>query len=337
MINPSDRELAVSFIREAVASGATKEKSCAILDISVRTFNRWADKSTPIEDQRPGAVRPVPKNKLSEEERQQIIEVVNNKEFQSLPPSQIVPRLADQGIYIASESTFYNVMKEANMQHHRGRASKPVNRPISTHMANGPNQVWMWDITWLPGAAKGFYYYLYLILNLYSRKIVGWDIWEEESAVNASILVRRAVLTEGCAIRQIPLVLHSDNGSPMKGSSLLETLYQLGITPSKSRPRVSNDNPYAESIFKTCKYRPNFPIGGFADIDAARIWVLNFVRFYNMEHHHSGLNFLTPHQRHSGVYKEIFENRDSVYKSAQEKHPERWSRDTRNWSLEDHV
>ncbi len=117
----------------------------------------------------------------------------------------------------------------------------------------------MWDITWLPGPAKGIYFYLYLILDLFSRKIIAWDIWIEESAENASLLVRCGVLAEQRTAPVKPLVHHSDNGSPMKGASLLETLYQLGITPSRSRPRVSNDNPYAESIFRTCKYRPTYP------------------------------------------------------------------------------
>jgi putative transposase len=129
----------------------------------------------------------------------------------------------------------------------------------------------MWDITWLPGPAKGIYFYLYLILDLFSRKIVAWDIWLEESSEKASILVRRATLSEQRGTR--PLVLHSDNGSPMKGASLLETLYALGITPSKSRPRVSNDNPYAESLFRTCKYRPSYPAGGFTDLTAPRTWM----------------------------------------------------------------
>jgi putative transposase len=123
-----------------------------------------------------------------------------------------------------------------------------------------------WDITWLPGPAKGIYFYLYLILDLFSCKIIAWEIWVEESVENASILVRRGVLSEQRISPLQPLILHSDNGSPMKGASLLENLYQLGITPSRSRPRVSNDNPYAESIFRTCKYRPSYPVSGFTDL-----------------------------------------------------------------------
>jgi putative transposase len=130
-------------------------------------LQRWRNQATPLEDQRPVAKRPVPQNKLSEAEVKTIIDVVNQPEFQSLPPSQIVPILADRNIYLASESTIYRILKNNNMQHHRGHSQKPSKRPISTHCATGPNQVWMWDITWLPGPAKGIYFYLYLILDLF--------------------------------------------------------------------------------------------------------------------------------------------------------------------------
>ena len=179
------------------------------------------------------------------------------------------------------------------------------------------------------------YYYLYLILDLYSRKIVGWEIWEEESAEQASRLIRKAYMAEGIGLnpRRKPLILHSDNGSPMKGSTMLETLYQLGVQPSRSRPRVSNDNPYAESVFRTCKYRPEFPETGFVDIAAAREWVLHFVQWYNQEHRHSGLKFLTPQQRHEGIDDKILEARKRVYEQARRKKPSRWSQGIRNWHL----
>ncbi len=195
----------------------------------------------------------------------------------------------------------------------------------------------MWDITWLPGPVRGMFYYLYLILDLYSRKIVGWEIWSEESAANAAILMRRTVMSEGITKQLRPLVLHSDNGSPMKGSTLLETLYSLGITPSRSRPRVSNDNPYAESVFRTCKYRPNYPIGGFAELPEAREWVLTFVRWYNKEHRHSGIKFLTPEQRHNGKGTEILGKRHAVYEAAKAANPARWKNNTRNWAIEEAV
>ena len=172
---------------------------------------------------------------------------------------------------------------------------------------------------------------------MYSRKIIAWDIWLEESAENASLLVRRGILSEKRMPSQRPLVLHSDNGSPMKGASLLETLYQLGITPSRSRPSVSNDNPYAESIFRTCKYRPGYPSKGFSGLTEARAWVLSFVHWYNEEHRHSGLNFLSPNQRHNGSANQILEQRKQVYEQAKSLHPERWSRETRNWTLTEEV
>lgn len=337
LISTSDRSKAIELIEEATQAGAREKAACKELGISERTLQRWRKSSTPLEDKRRVAARPTPKNKLSDTEVIRILETVNQPEFQSLPPSQIVPILADQGTYIASESTIYRVLREHKMQNHRGRARRPGNKPISTHCATGPNQVWMWDITWLPGPAKGIYFYLYLILDLFSRKVVAWETWSEESAENASILVRRAVVSEQCIASETPLVLHSDNGSPMKGSALLETLYTLGITTSNSRPRVSNDNPYAEALFRTCKYRPSYPVGGFATLSEAREWVLKFISWYNYENRHSGLNFLTPHQRHSGMAADIFESRQKVYEQAKAAHPERWSRGIRNWSLEDEV
>jgi putative transposase len=335
LISASDRKNAIELIDETVKAGAREKMACHELGISQRTLQRWREAET-LQDQRQVVKRPVPKNKLTKEERAAIVAIANSEAFQSLPPSQIVPTLADKMIYIASESTFYRVLREHNQQHHRGRSKTPTKKPLATHCATGPNQVWMWDITWLPGPIKGKYYYLYLILDLFSRKIVAWDIWEEESAEFASELVRRAVLSERLT-RNHPLILHSDNGSPMKGATLLELLYKLGITPSRSRPRVSNDNPYAESIFRTCKYRPGYPAKGFKDLDAARLWVLEFVHWYNYQHKHSGIKFVTPDQRHTGLDKQILENRKRVYEMARARHPERWTGSTRDWTLEDEV
>ena len=191
----------------------------------------------------------------------------------------------------------------------------------------------MWDITYLRGPIKGQFYYLYLISDLYSRDIVAWEVWESESATHASELIRRATLAQGRLSTQ-PLILHSDNGSPMKGATMLETLYHLGITPSNSRPRVSNDNPFAESLFKTMKFRPNYQPKGFSALDAARRWCSEFVRWYRTEHHHSGIQFLTPAQRHSGQGEAILARRKEVYEKAKATHPARWNgRSTRHWSL----
>lgn len=335
LTSTSDRAIIIALVQEAVEAGASRKKACEVIGITLRTLQRWCNGNT--EDQRPLAKRPAPANKLTNEERQQILETVNQPEFQSLPPSQIVPALADKGKYIASESTMYRVLHEAGEQNHRGRSRQASSRPKSTHCATGPNQVWSWDITYLPGPVKGMFFYLYLILDIFSRKIVGWEVWPEESAEHASQLIRRAVIAEGITRQDEPLVLHSDNGSPMKGSTLLETLYLLGITPSRSRPRVSNDNPYSESVFRTCKYCPSYPAKGFAALDDARSWVKGFVHGYNFKHRHSGIKFLTPHQRHSGQGPEILERRRQVYEAAKERNPERWTKEIRDWTLEDEV
>lgn len=324
------------MIREAAQSGCRLQAACEALNLSQRTFQRWVcDSDEVVADARTTAVRPEPKHKLSEIERRKILEVANSAEFASLPPSQIVPTLADRGEYLASESTFYRVLKAANQQHHRGRAKTPSKRTVTSHCATGPNQVWSWDITWLPSAIKGQYYYWYMMLDVFSRKIVGHEVHVAEAAELASVLIRKASLQEGLAGR--PLVLHSDNGSAMKGSTMLATLESLGVAASFSRPRVSNDNPYAESLFRTCKYRPDYPRKPFADLDAAREWVHQFVRWYNQDHKHSGLKFLTPAQRHHGQCSETLANREKVYAAARDRNPMRWSGKTRNWQLENEV
>jgi len=335
MILESDRIQAVELISEAVACGAARFKACAELEISVRTYQRWIIDGGIKTDGRPGAQRPEPKNKLSKAERDNIVAVCNSDEFKSLPPSQMVPALADKGIYIASESTCYRVLHENKLQNSRGRNKEKERKAPTTHCATGPNQLWCWDITWLPGPVKGLHFFLYLILDIFSRKIVGWEIHDEESADNASILIRKTHLKE--SVKDKPLVLHSDNGSPMKGSSMLETLHNLGVVSSLSRPRVSNDTAFAESIFKTCKYRPDYPYKGFATIDEARGWVLKFSHWYNFNRKHSGINYVTPHQRHSGLASDVLANRKEVYQAAKERNPERWSSGIRNWDLPQEV
>jgi len=268
MIRPLDRRLAVELIQEANQNGARLASACEELNINVRTYERWVSAGGVQEDQRPHAQRPEPKNKLTKEERQEVIDVVKNEEFVDLPPSQIVPKLANQSIYIASESTMYRILREEKMQQHRGQSKRPQTKLPESYLATAPNQVWTWDITWLKGPVKGLYYRLYLIIDLFSRKIVGWDIWETEEARHAKTLIKKAVLNE--KILGAPLVLHSDNGSPMKAATFQVLLEKLGIQSSYSRPRVSNDNPYSEAIFRTLKYRPEFPYAGFQTLEDAQ-------------------------------------------------------------------
>jgi putative transposase len=330
MISTPDRRNAVTLINEAVESGARLYVACKEMGICKRTYRRWLDEEGQImTDRRPEACRPIPANALSDIERVKLIEVACRPEFASLPPSQIVPILADQGEYLASESTFYRVLRAQDLQHHRGRSAAPVKSTPKRHQASAPNEVWVWDITWLPGPVQGTYFYLYLMLDLFSRKVVGWEVLEEENAEHASTVVGRASLAEGRQLK--PMVLHSDNGSPMKGATMLATLQMLGIASSFSRPGVSDDNAQVEAFFRTLKYRPGFPSKGFGTLESAQEWVLKFVRWYNTEHRHSALKFVTPTQRHQGADIIVLKTRKALYEQAKQAHPERWSGSTRNW------
>jgi putative transposase len=176
---------------------------------------------------------------------------------------------------------------------------------------------------------RGVFFYLYLFLDLYSRKIVGGEIDPEESAEHAAATFRTAHWREGVVAQA--LTLHSDNGSPMKGATLLATLQRLGVMPSFSRPSVSHDNAYSEAMFKTLKYHPGFPERPFDSLEQARTWMAGFEHWYNEQHRHSALNFVTPGQRHRGEDSELLAQRQAVYQAARCDHPERWSRATRNW------
>ena len=333
MIAPETRQVAIELVCEAVDAGARQEKACEVLEIPARTLRRWERRlqDERLEDQRKAAAaQRVPANKLTDKERGQILDVCNQLENKSLPPSQIVPKLADEGRYIASESSFYRVLRDAEQANRRGRSETPrtVSRPKG-YQATGPNQVWSWDITYLAASIRGTFYRLYLAEDIFSRKIVGWEIHESESAEHASVLIRKACLAEG--IHEDGLVLHSDNGSPMKGATMLATLQKLGIVPSFSRPSVSDDNPYSESLFRTLKYTPAYPTKPFESIEAARQWVHRFVQWYNGEHRHSAIRFVTPNQRHNGMDTSLLAARKDVYEAAKKRNPARWSGNTRNW------
>lgn len=325
-----DRHLLVGWLGEAVTSGASKVRACNEIGLSLRTLQRWTLGAFVQADARTTTLRPVPRNALSDLERRAILALCSSPEYAHLPPSQIVPILADQDRYLASEATFYRVLRAAGQQQHRGRSQRPKQHATpTTHAARTANQVWSWDITYLPSPIRGKYYYLYLIEDIYSRKAVGWEVYEEESGEKAAALLQRSVIGERCLNE--PLVLHSDNGAPMKSVTLLSKMYDLGITPSRGRPRVSNDNPYSESLFRTLKYCPQWPQNGFASLDAARVWVRDFIRWYNNEHRHSRIRFVTPAQRHQGQDHQILARRHELYERAKYKTPERWSGQTRNW------
>ncbi len=326
------RKHIVALVDEAVVSGARRFRACEVIGLSVRTLQRWctAGNAKVTADLRPTAMRPAPAHQLSTQERERIVAVCNQPEYAHLPPSQIVPKLADQGEYIASESSFYRVLKTADQLHHRGSTRTPrVIRPPTTHIATGPNQVWTWDVTWLPSEVRGQFYYLYLISDLYSRYGVHWEVHEAECGERAAALIEQAVWREQCIENQP--VLHSDNGGPMKSVTLRHKLQELNIASSYSRPRVSDDNAFIESLFRTLKHGPIAPPKRFASLGKARQWVARFMGWYNHQHQHSGIRFVTPAQRHRGEDQAILAQRNVLYEQARLANPRRWTTTTRNW------
>ena len=318
----------INLVDKAVESGVRQKKAAAIMGISVRTIIRWRQQSGG-QDQRKGPLT-APANKLSEKERQQVLDISNSTPFRDLSPKQIVPKLADQGVYLASESTFYRVLKEHKMLTHR-QASKPaVCRRPKQHVATGPCQVWSWDITYLKTSVKGLFFYLYMIVDVWSRKIIAAQVFAEESMDHSAMLLAHACMIHG--VQPEELVLHSDNGGPMKGATMLATLHKLGVIASFSRPSVSNDNPYSESLFRTMKYRPDYPSKPFESIDQAQSWVDGFIFWYNTRHLHSSIRFVTPDDRHYGREEHILSNRRKVYEKARSRNPNRWLKQIRNWN-----
>ncbi len=302
MTHATQRQQWLGLIDDATQAGARQQQACQIMGISERTVQRWQTDLHGI-DQR-SVTHNTPAHTLSCEERNAVLAVANSAEFAHLPPSQIVPLLADQGQYIASESTFYRILRQAGQLAHR-RCEQPAqarHKPKAV-CATQPNQLYSWDISYLPSTVKGQYFYLYVFLDIFSRKIVGWQVYAEESSQNASDVIQDICQRE--RIGQDQVILHSDNGSSMKGATMLAMLQTLGIMPSLSRPAVSNDNPYSESAFKTLKYRPDYPLKPFADLTAARDWAEKLVQWYNYEHRHSGIQFVTPAQRHDGLDRDI--------------------------------
>ncbi len=326
MICEAHKKEALELVSDACNAGARKSKASELLGLTVRTLQRW--KQNGITDHRKGS-RAVPANKISRAEREQIVAVLNSPEFGDSNPNQIVPKLADQGIFMGSESTMYRILKELKMNKHRHASQSATRKRPNAYVATGPNQVWSWDITYLPFRVRGLFLYLYMIMDVFSRKVVAYQVYEYESGELAADLITDACKHENISENQ--LVLHSDNGGPMKAFTMLAKLQNLGVMPSFSRPRVSDDNPYSESLFRTMKYRPEYPERPFENLNSARVWAERFVHWYNNEHLHSGIRFVTPEDRHCGRDIEILSKRHQVYLDAKKRHPERWTGKTRNW------
>jgi len=334
MSSVDERRALLALLTEACDAGARLGSACAQIGLSERTVQRWQRPAAGDDGDLRASSRRVatpPPNRLSDAERRAALALLNSDEFKDLPPSQIVPRLTDQGRFVASESTLYRLLRGAGQLTHRRteRAPQQRSRPRAL-AASRPDQIYCWDISYLPTQVRGVYFYLYLFVDLFSRKIVGWQVYDNESADRAGQL-----LTDICVRQQIApqqLTLHSDNGAPMKGEAMLATLQRLGVAGSRSRPAVSNDNPFSEALFRTLKYRPRLPVRPLEDLLQARRWVTQLVHWYNHEHRHSAIGFVTPHQRHLQIDRSLLSNRVAVYAAARDRHPLRWSGATRNWT-----
>lgn len=302
-----------------------------MLSLSIRTYQRWK-KDTTLEDKRKGSVRKVG-NKLSEAEKEAVFAIACDPKYKDNTPHQIVAELASEGVYIASESSFYRLLREKDMIKHRSKSRFPASRkaPIE-RVATGKNQLYSWDITYLATEIKGIYYYLYLIMDVWSRYIVGWVVHEVESKVHSEKFLEATIKKHNA----YGVIVHSDNGSPMRNGNIFSLFEKLEVTPSFSRPRVSTDNAYSESLFKTLKYKISYP-ERFESISEATNWVGDFVDWYNNEHTHSGIKYVTPKQRHTDADIEILEKRKRTYQEAKNSHPERWSKNIRDWSKETDV
>ena len=318
----------LDVIDEATAAGASQASACEIAGLDVRTVQRW--RKRPDGDDLRRGPHTTPGNKLTPDEEAQIIELVTSPEFVGLSPHQLVAKLADMSVYVASEATIYRLLRRRRLLAHRDRARPRKHHRPREHVATGPNQVWAWDITYLPAGVRGQFWFLYAIVDVWSRKVVGWRVHEAQRDDLAAELIDDTCRREGVSRDQ--LVLHADNGAAMKGKTMLVKLEELGVLPSFSRPRVSDDNPFPEALFRTLKYRPSYPERPFNTVDDARGWVTGFVAWYNDDHQHSGIRFVTPSQRHGGHDAAILAQRVEVYRVARRRHPNRWSRRTRNWT-----
>ena len=318
----------LGLIDEAVAAGARQSKACEVIGLDPRTLQRW--RAQDIGDDGRAGPKHAPGNKLSAMERARVLAIANGPQYRDVSPKQIVPRLADEGVYVASESTIYRILREEKLLKHREPSKPPTERyKPKEYVATGPNQVWSWDITYLCGPVRGTFFYFYAVMDVWSRKLVAWTLEEVECAERAQVMIDAACEREG--VERDQLVLHSDNGGPMKAATFLAYLQKIGMATSFSRPSVSNDNPFSESLFRTAKYRPEYPNKPFESLEKARAWATSFVDWYNTEHRHSSIKFVTPHQRHTGEDVELLALRSLLYEEARARNPKRWTGKTRNW------
>jgi len=293
--------------------------ACSAMDLSRATVYR-AIRPVPAMEMAPKEPRLIPRA-LPQEERKGVLEILNGQQFVDKSPHEVFSRLLDSGIYKCSVRTMYRILAENDEVRERRQV---VQRPSYTRpelLATAPNQVWSWDITKLLTHAKWTYFYLYVLMDIFSRYVVGWLIAEKESAAFARELIKESC--EKQSIQPNQLTIHSDRGGPMKAQPVSQLYASLAITPSLSRPSVSNDNPFSESQFKTAKYHWSYPdrFGSLAD---ALSWGRGFFSWYNDEHYHSGLRYFTPKQVHYGLANEAIAFRSKTLSDAFNAHPERF-------------
>ena len=295
------------------------KSACAALGINRASLyrRRTRQASTPCDE----TLRPPPPLKLRAQERQTVVDLLHSERFVDASPHTIQAILLDEGHYHCSARTMYRILAEEGELKERRAVRRHTHYAKPELLATGPNQLWSWDITKLKGPAKWTYFYLYVILDVFSRYVVGWMVASRESAMLAKKLI-----SESCAKQGIPLgqlTLHADRGSSMKSKAVALLLSDLGITKTHSRPHVSNDNPFSEAQFKTLKYRPEFP-ERFGSLEDSRAFCRPFFCWYNTEHRHSGIAFLTPQAVHYGRAPQILETRSATLDAAFKAHPERF-------------
>ncbi len=306
---------------ELTDAGVTTRAAAALTGIPRATATR-ATKPAPVPDPAPGPGRTPPVNKLSLAERIRVLEVLDSQEFVDQAPLQVYATLLERGVYLCSVSTMYRILAEAGQVTERRRLARHPARAVPELVASGPGQVYTWDITKLPGPTRGVYYDAYLMIDIYSRYIVGAHVHAHEAGVLAEEMMKQIF-----GIHGIPHVVHADRGTSMTSKSVATLLADLGVTRSHSRPSVSNDNPYSESLFKTMKYAPVFP-DRFGSIGQARGFMDAFVTDYNHQHHHTGIGLHTPADVHYGHASTVDRQRSATLQAARQAHPERFATST---------
>lgn len=309
------RQQIIVAIDEAVQSRARLFKACEAIALCPRRLRRWRKSQ---EDRRVGGYR-AKNQRLSELEKDAIVSALNVPGMENLPLKVAHASLMNKGIYVASPSTFARVLAQREPGK-KGSSRKATNPKRPELKATAPGQVWCWDITWLDAAQKGRYFYLYMAIDMFSRKVVAWEVFAKEDGTLARELLAQALEAEG--ILPGHLVVHADNGKPMKSNSLRSLFERLNVTASYGRPHTSNDNAFAESLFATLKGRVSFP-EYFETLDSARAFCFEFFTWYNGVHMHSNLDYVTPMNVHQGLHKEIFAQRNALLEANRMAHPSR--------------